>query len=318
MKTWIAMAALLGAVACTGTIDPSGGDGSGSGYPFEPVDPGVYVPKVKNLLTGLSATDAEIAAVVADPAALKGLIDQWMEAPEFQARMLDFFRNAFQQNNVTLGDLTTNLGNSVNFTNMNSDYRTRLERSLMDSFPLTVWQLVSEGRPFTEALTTNRFMLTTAMTSMLAYTDERPVDDKNKTVDRLANRAALVGFTLDPSTNATLAQTLDPASPLYMVWKHPVTIPATCTTTPPVVYTNPTTGDKGASNYRTLFSFLFGQATYDPCFTAGQNQKIPPTLTDADFADWHMVTINTIAPTDATTPPFWDILAERSATAIGL
>lgn len=320
MKTWIATALLLGTIACTGTIDPNGGgdDFGSGGYPFEPVDPSVYVPKVKNLLTGLAATDEEVAKVVADPDALRGLIDQWMEAPEFQARMLDFFRNAFQQNNVSLNDVSTNLGNSVNFTNMNGDYRARLERSLMDSFPLTVWQLVSEGRPFSEALTTNRFMLTTAMTSMLSYTDERPVDDKNKTVDRLANRAALPGFTFDPATTATLAQTLDPASPLYMVWKDAVTIPATCTTTPPVVYTNPTTGDKGAANYRTLFSFLFGQATYDPCYTAGSNQKQPPVFTDADFADWHMVTINHIGPTENTSPVFWDVLAQRSATSINL
>ena len=35
----------------------------------------------------------------------------------------------------------------------------------MDSFPQTVLELVNEGRPFNEALTDNRYMLTTAMMS---------------------------------------------------------------------------------------------------------------------------------------------------------
>ena len=76
-----------------------------NGIPFEPVGPQTYVPKVKNLLTGLAATDDEVQAVVADPTALRGLIDKWMDLPEFQPRMLDFLRNAFQQNQVTLDQL---------------------------------------------------------------------------------------------------------------------------------------------------------------------------------------------------------------------
>ncbi|HEY0254218.1 MAG TPA: hypothetical protein VGC41_21970, partial [Kofleriaceae bacterium] len=320
MRARIAFALATLLAACSGEVDSGnpGGDGSGSNIPFEPVGPSVYVAKVKNLMTGLPATDAEVAAVTADSNALKGLIDQWMQAPEFQARMEDFFRNAFQQNNVNLNDLNVALGNSVNFTNMNGDYRARLERSLMDSFPQTVWQLVAEGKPFTDALTTNRFMLTTAQMAMLEYSDERPTDDANKTQDRLANRQALPGFTFDPKSTATLEQTLDPTSSNYMVWHDPVTIPATCTTTPPVVYTNLATGDKGAANYRTLFSFIFGQATYDPCYMAGQNQKQPPILTDADFTDYHMVTIHTIGPTEATSPAFWNITANRAAADINL
>ncbi len=314
MRTRIASAVAVLLAACSGEIGPNtGGDGSGSGIPFEPVAPSAYVPKVKNLLTGLAATDAEVAAVVADPNALKGLIDQWMQAPEFETRMEDFFRNAFQQNNVSLADLGTNLGGGVNFTQMNNNYRARLERTLMDSFPLTVWELVKQGRPFTEALTTNRYMLTTAQLAMLEYSDERPTDDANKTTDRLQTRAPIAGFTLDPNSTATLEQTLDPANAKYMQWHDPVTIPATCTTITPVAYTGSTT-----ANYRSLYAFLFGQATYDPCYTAGQSQQQPPILTDADFTDWHMVTIHPIGPTEATSPTFWNIVGNRAATDINL
>ena len=100
LGTVLGLAAML--TSCTGTISSGGdGNGSGSGVPFEPVTPAVYVAKVKNIMTGLPATDAEVAAVVNDPTALRGLIDTWEAMPQFQGRMLDFFRNAFQQNQVT-------------------------------------------------------------------------------------------------------------------------------------------------------------------------------------------------------------------------
>jgi hypothetical protein len=318
LGTAFGLAAML-VQGCSGEITNGGNgdDGGSNDIPFEPVTPQVYVPKVKNLMTGLAATDAEIAAVVADPKALRDEIDQWMQLPEFQARMLDFFRNAFQQNQVTLADLTANIGNNANnLTNINQNYRARFERSLMDSFPMTAWQLVQEGRPFTETLTTNRFMLTTAMMSTLSYIDEHATDDNNKTTDRLANRQAIPGFTLDPNTTATLDQSLDPTNANYLVFKDPVTIPAGCTTTPAVPYVNLATGDKGAANYRTLYMFLYGSTAYTPCYPTG-NQTITPTFAETDWADWHMVTINPAAAGN-TSPVFWDIVAQRGASAMSL
>src|SRR5689334_23402773 len=82
----IAAALVAGAVAiaCTGTLDvasnsspPPGGDmpDGGPEIPFEPVQARVYVPKVKNLMLGLPATEDGIAAVTKDPAALRDLVD---------------------------------------------------------------------------------------------------------------------------------------------------------------------------------------------------------------------------------------------------
>src|SRR5262245_7042454 len=65
--------------------------------PFEAASASSYVAKVKALLTGLAATDAEVAAVEKDPAALAGLIDQWMALPQHRVKMLAFFQQAFQQ-----------------------------------------------------------------------------------------------------------------------------------------------------------------------------------------------------------------------------
>src|SRR5262245_58720608 len=104
--------AVLGAalVVCAGTCDQAS-DSAVDSTPWqalphssrdnlpastEVLSPKAYVTKVKNLLTGLPPTDAEVSAVAKDANALRGLIDQWMTLPEHRAKMLDFFRNAFQ------------------------------------------------------------------------------------------------------------------------------------------------------------------------------------------------------------------------------
>ena len=113
------VAAAVVVAACSGSLDvttdpgraasgsPSvSGAGSSSGgsagsavdmtaqtpqIPFEPVTARIYVPKVKNLMLGLPATEEEIAAVTADPTALKGMVDAWFVKPEAQAKLSNFF-----------------------------------------------------------------------------------------------------------------------------------------------------------------------------------------------------------------------------------
>jgi hypothetical protein len=289
----------------------AGGGGGETAAPFEPVAPISYVARVKNILTGLPSTSAEVQAVEADPTALRGLIDQWMALPEFQARMLEFFRNAFQQNQVVMQTLATNYGLD-NDLFMNDQYVTRYQESLMESFPRTVWELLEEGRPFTESITTHRYMLTTAMMSMLSYLDEMNVDDTLKQTNRPNQRAALPQVTFDPKSTAALADTLDPASPSYMIWPSPVAIPTTCTTVTPYQI-------KGAGMYRVLFEFLFGFGKYPPCYPNMTNQRFKPTLSDADYGDWRMVTIHPMASsTGSTAPSFYDIPTLRTATDMSL
>jgi hypothetical protein len=289
-------------------IDPDGGQ---PGAPFEAVGPSVYVPKVKNLMTGLPATDAEVQAVVADPNALRGLIDQWMALPQFQGRMLDFFRNAFQQNQVVLGALMTNLG--LNFQ-VAPAIQKQLERNIMDSFPMTVWEMVKSGQPLNQAVTTNQYMMTTAMMSLLSYADDLNIDDKGKLTNRPNARTAIpaTGFTIDPNSTATLADSLNPASPNYMIWKLPATFTG-CTTLTPYVQNTP------ANMYQQLFGFLLGRSAYPPCVPSGNQQTFTSQFADADFSDWRMVTLNpTSAGTPNTTPIFFDILKLRAANAMNI
>ena len=286
-----------------------GDDGGTVGAPFEAVGPSTYVPKVKNLMTGLAATDAEVKAVVDDPNALRGLIDQWMALPQFQGRMLDFFRNAFQQNQVVLGSLIANLG--LNFQ-VNPAIQRQLERNIMDSFPMTVWEMVKAGQPLHTAVTTNTYMMTTAMMSLLSYADDMNVDDKGKLTNRPNARAAITGFTIDPNSTATLADSLTAGGPNFMVWHLPATFMG-CTTLTPYVFNTP------GSMYQALFGFLLGRAAYPPCVPSGNQQTFTSQFADTDFSDWRMVTLK---PTDAgtpnTTPIFYDILKLRAASALNI
>ena len=228
-----------------------------------------YVPKVKNLLTGLAATDDEVQAVVNDPNALRGLIDQWMTLPSFKLRMLDFFRNAFQQNQVDTGLLQMSLNQNIQ---INEQFTSTLSRNLMDSFALTVWELVKQGKPFTQALTTNSYMLTTAMMSTMSFFDDMHVSDTRQGLNRLGQRAAIAQYTFDTASTATLAESLDPTNPKYMVFHMAAPQPAGCATT--AVTFKPANANDG-NYYNRLFSFFMGKTQFDPCPTAGVNN--PPS-----------------------------------------
>ena len=326
MLVALTLATSLGACG-SGDDSPSGGAPPGidadagvpgdptQAAPFEPVGPMTYVPKVKNLLTGLAATDAEVQAVVKDPNALRGLIDQWMTLPSFKLRMLDFFRNAFQQNQVDVAALQASLGSNFQ---INDTLSTTLSRNLMDSFPLTVWELVAQGRPFNEAVTTNRYMLTTALMSTMSFLDDMHVADNRSSTSRLAQRAAIAQYTFDSASTATQAESLDLASPKYMTWHMAGLPPAGCATTS-ITY-KPANANDG-NYYTRLFSFFMGKTQFDPCAAAGANvqqQRYAQQYTDADYGDWRMVTMHADATAPGANPAFYDVVKMRAGADLTL
>src|SRR5262249_6069954 len=98
----VALAAFLAAAPGCGNDRSGGGDADDTS--FVPDPPAVYVAKVKNILVGLAPTDDEIAKVSADPAAIGGLIDDWMKLPQYQQKMMVFFELAFQQTQINATD----------------------------------------------------------------------------------------------------------------------------------------------------------------------------------------------------------------------
>ncbi len=291
----------------------------GSASTFEALPPATYVSKVKNLLVGMPATDSEIASVVADPSNLKTLIDGWMADPGFRLRMLDFFRNAFQQNHVDLPTLQANIALNAQ---VNEAYSSRLVRNVMDSFPLTVWGLVQQGLPLNQAVTTNRYMLTSALMSYLSYTDDSQVSDTGKTTNHIfSNPRVPTSFSIDSSSTATLAQSLAnvqglPDGGTSMSWRYPGTQPTDCTNTVQTYF--------GTNMFLSLFDFYFGKLVWQPCPSDSSNfQRLTPEYLDSDWTDWRMVTIQA-SPTLAdggvgyASPVFYDLPAIRAANSLNL
>ena len=133
-----------------GTLDPPGA------IPFEPVSARTYVAKVKNLMLGLPPAEEEIAAVEADPTALRGLVDAWFVRPEAQAKLGTFFSKAFQQTQITQNDF---------FDQLSVDNGTGLPlfTQAQESMARTALKIIADGKPFTETVTTHTFMMTPAL-----------------------------------------------------------------------------------------------------------------------------------------------------------
>jgi len=176
--------------------------------PFVPDSPSVYVAKVKNILVGLAPTDAEVAAVTADPTALTGLIKGWMALPEYQNKMMVFFELAFQQTQIGVTDFVDSappngIGKGTQLP--------LLVQNARESFARTVLGFTSDGQPLTTAFTTKQVMMTPALMQMYAYFDAHRADDNAKVTDSFAKQNPKLMITLEASDGPIpIAESLDP------------------------------------------------------------------------------------------------------------
>ncbi len=287
--------------------------------PPEAIGPSAYVSKVKNLLTGLPPTAAEVKAVSLDPEALHGLIEQWIALPQHRSKMLDFFRNAFQQNQVDLESLQQSLGiPGMLLVSDAEPYNVAplLERAIMDSFAMTVWELLAEQRPLNEALTTPRYMLNPPLMSLMAILDELSVNDYGTLYDGFLLRTPGFTFTLDMlNKGIPIEQTLNPASPNYMRWSHPLSPPPGCSQ-PIQTYTDVQHNYGSQDNAVNLWNFLFGKMPVG-C-TYGTVQRFGSQWTDLDWNDWRMVTIKQAGAGQNASPLFYDLVSLRAARELWL
>src|SRR5580692_4031033 len=294
-----------GAGAAYGT---DGGAGtSGPGFTTALATPAV-LRKIKNVLTGLAPTDAELAADT-DQAALESLIDGWAATPEFNAKMILFFQNAFQQSSISLLDYEFQLrkrpgGFDLPYGVFGDNAFPLLIQNLKESFARTCLELIAEGRPLTEILTTTRFMMTTALMSMYMQI-EMPYDIHTFT------------WQFNQGSRPAITDTLDPTSANYMVWGYAA--PTTTTGKGPAYTTCAGDATKvstfpGSTN---LFHVLLGvidrddsnngQGTTDlGCF----EHAIQPYFTATDLSDWRMVTI----ANSGTPPKSYDLPTLRAVT----
>lgn len=298
----IAVAA-AGVFACTGKLDVSLPGAVTEGQ-IEAVSVQSSLKKVKVLLTGFPPTDAEIAAVQADPRALKGLVQKWVATPEHTAKLMRFFSNAFQQSQAVSADFSDQLGDAQ------GKLDGRLLANLRESFARTALELVTEGQPFTATMTTRRFMLTPRLMMLYAYLDTIQQGDNGSSVDLYAQAHPGFHFTLTAKQGAIpLAQTLDPTSPNYMIFYAPQLAGAAYDTLcpqDPIVY-------DGSKGQRMVVSSLYltlqgTPAQFSVPVAGGKTHNCSPPafpeanqpLTDADSANWNMVEVVQAGPDDGT------------------
>jgi len=307
--------------ACTGRLDVNAPPiTSGPPLLYEPLSAAASAGKVKNLLVGLPPTDAEVAAVAADPNAMRGLVAQWAQTPQYTAKLRSFFAHAFQQSQVVAQDFVDQLGPTAQ-----GRVDARLLANLQESFARTAVALVQQGTPFTETLTTRRFMLTPRLMSLYAFLDAWQINDNGATSDLFQKANPGFSFTLTAKRGVIpLSQTLDPSSANYLVFYAPqlgVVYDAACPQDPLVF-----NGGAGQQSVTlSLYQVLTGAA---PAFTVGTGATAhrcqPPgfpaaavPLGVADAQQWQLVNVRTPNPGEATSRVF-DILSFRSGNDLVL
>jgi hypothetical protein len=305
-----------GSTASGGASSSGAGGGSAGATEFSASSPAVYVAKVKNLLVGLAPTDDELTQVTQDPTELKGLITTWMQEPEYQAKMLRFFQLAFQQTQVSETDFSDQAYPRRLIPN--STLALPMAENAEESFARTMLELIADGRPLTDAMTTRKFMLTTAMKEIYAFLDAWEVDDDGKVTDAFKKLNPKLQIYAEAAAGPiAIADSLDPTSSNYMHFYDPDVTTADANvsgcTLDPIVY---------PANASTLHILLWGSldgwktpdGTSCPIFggsaTAGQ-------LTSDDFSDWTMVTIRAPKSGEAVTP-FYDLPTLRTSQELVL
>ena len=303
---------------------PDAGPGNDAGPPidagpltFQPVSIDAAVNKAKNLLVGLPATDAEVAAVAADPNALSRLLAQWIATPQYNAKMLAFFATAFQQTEVTAADFGPQFNQDIpyprNAPQIMQDYQ--------ESFARTALELIAEQQPFTSTMTTRSFMMTPALMAAYALIDAVSVDDLGKVTDHFAKNTP-TAITLESAQAVSIADAINPSSPSYMHFYDPA-IATSYDPACPVgtnVYPSPASARDLAQIALSRSPFVYnyvapGQAPHrcsPPPIPSVDAYVIP-----SDYTAWKMVTVRAPSPGEATTR-FYDLPTLRTSTELVL
>ncbi|MEO7114026.1 MAG: DUF1585 domain-containing protein, partial [Polyangiaceae bacterium] len=298
---------------------PSSSSAVDAGPPFQPDAPAVYVQKVKNVLTGIPATDAEIAQVVADPSSLSSLVDDWMNgksnpgtATAYQGRMLTFFEYAFQQTQITGTDFDELFTDKKSLGN--TPQGDLLLQNIQESFARTAVAIASSGQPFTQTLTSHQLMMTPPLMSLYAYFDSAQVKD-DESVNDVFQQANPKGEMLAEYAAGPIpfADSINPSSPSYMHFYVPdlMKLRDKSCVQDPIQYPMKT-GNLWLLTMGVLDDYKVGS---DKC---GQPLKTADSqYVDADFSNWKMVTIRTPNVGEKTTQ-FYDVPTLKSTTELVL
>lgn len=146
--------------------------------PFVALPPVSALSKVKFLLVGSAPTNEELTRYRADPNTLRAMIDEWMERSEFEGQLKSMAALLFQTN-VDPISLDDYFGFRLNESSIGvfDQQGARIGQSVLESWPETVWDTVSNGRDFRETMNSNTYMLNVPLMLLIAYADASPRDD---------------------------------------------------------------------------------------------------------------------------------------------
>jgi hypothetical protein len=303
--------ALAGAGAGCGN-DRAGDDNNGS-MPFVADPPSVYVAKVKNILVGLPPTDDEVAQVTADPSKLGGLIDGWMQLPQYDQKMMVFFELAFQQTQIAAQDFVDIVPpNGLGVGRMIP----LLVQNTRESFARTVLELTKQGQPLTAAFTTKQLMMTPALMELYAFLDARQVNDAAQVNDLFATANKGLKITMETSAGPIpFTDSINPASPNYLHWYTP-DLPGlmypdtTCNALDPITF---------PVNAQALHALLYGEIPNHPGPSGNCGNRAGSVMSAqvaaTDFTTWKMVTIRPPKTGEARTV-FYDLPTLRTANEL--
>jgi hypothetical protein len=328
MRKFLFVAAAVAGSACMAAVDdPTAGELPPAPPdpslptpppPYEPLEAAAYATKVKDLLTGLPLSDAELKTAQGGRNALKGLIDGWMMTPQYREKMLDFFKRAFQQTQITTTSIDDQL--RLSSANVNRTDQQRMLTSVEESFTRTVLALIDDKRPFTDTITTTRFMLNVPLMVALSYMDAAPRNDTGGQVATgfwIMNKyGGTTNFryqqvtNVDPATGVAVPipfeESINPAHPNFMKFTFAQPDPTKyMPCADPVIVT-------GTRAVERAFAAMFGSR--DACQGAA---VAPSQFTDADWNTWRMVEIRLPKPGEDRSL-FWDLPALRAANELVL
>ncbi len=331
--TTFVLATALGSACYLGGGDdnngqPDGGNPDSGVVPFQADSPFVYVAKVKNILTGLAPTQAEVDSVVNAPdqpskqAALVALIDQWMLLPQYTATMMSFFELAFQQTQISQADFIGIVPNG-NGSIGTSPMVNLLIENVKESFARTVLAMITSNppQPLNAAFTTTQFMMTPALMELYAFMDWNQVSDTEGINDTFATMMKTTGITVEDTTPITYAETINAANPNgnYMHWYFPglnaiqPTQPVGCQAdTRTWISTNNNNSPSAHLVYYLLYGGLesykinAGPPPNNNCNAYTSQTNANAIMQASDFSTWTMVNIRPPG-TGETVTPFWDM-----------
>ncbi len=279
---------------------------------FEPSPVYTYAAKVKNLISGLPLTSAELTQLIEEPDRLGDFIDAWMLAPEADAKLLEFFVTAFQQEGFEEGGLTEQWAEPDIRVGSLLDEDTSIEEPFREnfetSFARTALEIVRNGRPFNEVVTTRDFMMTTAMMTTIAFQDDRHRrDDGNAYYHRMDE--IITDLEYQSRERFPESEVLDPMSEHFMrFFIDDERIVPPCADGV-VSYESAANAPRAA--FRALFGY-FPRFRYTGCVGIPV-QRGPSMLSRADFEDWRVVTIRKPLEGEETAR-FYELESHRHAT----